>query len=1085
MGARVELNLSAKEVDRRDHIWFLESLDRLNRAMQGTNDVEQMMSHVLEAALEIFACDRAWLIYPCVPEAPAWRVVMEQTRPQFPGLYALGTPQPMDANSANVFRLLRDSRGAVLFGPGHDQPMPPVAQKFDVHSQMLMTLFPKGDQPYVFGLHHCSERRAWSAQEKRLFEETGYRLTDALTSVLMFRNLRDSERRLDEAQRMAHLGYWDRDIETGVVTVSEEACSFFGFPLDERTFEVGDFYKRWLTRIHPEDWPRVAAALAAVLRGDTRYDVEYRVLRPDGSTLILQSRAELKKDEAGTPKRLFGMSMNVTDLRQAEDALRASEARFRTLVEHATDAFILLDDQLTVIDVNDQACRNLGYSREELIGMHPPDFTIPDGCEVPDLGPRLLAGETVTFETRHRRKDGTVFPVEIRSSHFNQQGSRFLSIVRDITDRKRAEEERRQHIWFLESLDRVNRAIQGTNDPERLMRDVLDVVLDVFQPDVAALSQFAGTPPVITVTISAFRERPGASRTVTAGGQFPVNEDDEVMYRALAAASGPLQFHRAAGNRSYDRALERFQLQSSMTMKLLTKLPDGEHVYHFSLAHQTSPRVWMPQEVRLFEEVGRRLGDAISAVSTLQSLRQSEARLAEAQRIAHLGHWEWDVDTDRFTCSEEAAAVLGLRYDERPTTFAGFAERFDPADDEMSIRNQWLMLAGGSPIEFEHRVMRPGGYMRLVHVRGTRIKRDSQTVRQVFGTIQDVTERKQAEADLHAAENRFRTFVDHATDALFVFEAGNEKLIDVNRQACQSLGFTREELLGMKPPDIDPSIRPEDIARVREQLLTGQTVTFETVHQRKDGTRFPVEMRIRPFFHQGSRFGLGLARDITDRKRAEQQRERMLVLESERESAVANERNRLAGEIHDTLAQGLATIVMQLADAEARLGAMWLYAEKPLNTVRELAIESLAYARRSLNMLRPGVAASGLTRAVRHIAEATRRHLGASITVTTEGESLGLPAAVESALISIAREALTNAARHARAPNIRVQIAFVDGNAVQVVVADNGIGFDPGRVSPDSFGLVNMRERSGRAGIALTVVTEPGVGTEIVARWSP
>jgi PAS domain S-box-containing protein len=1084
MGARSELSLSTEQADRRDHIWFLESLDRLNRAMQGSNDVEQMMGRVLDAALEIFSCDRAWLIYPCDPDAPSWRAVTEQTRPQFPGLFALGRLQPMDPDSARAFLLLRQTRGAVLFGPGHAHPMPVVAQEFGARSQMLMALFPKGDEPYVFGLHHCSERRTWTAQDKRLFEETGYRLTDALTSVLMFRNLRQSERRLEEAQRIARLGYWDRDLETGIVTISDQANRFFGFPPDQRSIGMDEWQERWLQRIHPDDRQRVAQAMAAALRGESRYDVEYRVVHPDGQTVILQSRADVKRDGAGHPKRMFGMSMNVTELRRAEDALRASEARFRTFVEHATDAFFLLDDRLAVIDVNDQACRNLGYSREELLGMHPPDFTVPDECAVPDLGPRLLAGETVTFETRHRRKDGTTFPVEIRSSHFDQQGGRFLSLVRDITERKHAEEERRQHIWFLESMDRVNRAIQETNDLDRLMNDVLETLVDIFKCDRAALYSYEGDPEP-RVTIAACRDRPEFNSGFPAGASYPASADNLTFRRALIAAEGPVHLVRGSGFPLFERLLDQYGVQSVLVTKLVTRLQEHDRVYHVSLSQHAAPRVWNHHEVRLFEEVARRLGDAMKVISTVHSLRQSEARLAEAQRIAHVGHWEWDVDTGRFACSDEAACVLGLRHDERPTTFAGFAGRFDPADDEMAIRNQWLLLAGGSPIEFEHRVMRPSGEMRHVHVRGTRIRRDSRMVRQVFGTIQDVTERKQAEADLHGAEARFRAFVDHATDALFVCDAITEQVIDVNQEACQSLGFTRDELLGKRPSDIDPALRPEVATWVREQLRGGQSVTFETVHQRKDGSRFPIELRIRPFSHLGRRFTLSLARDITDRKRAEQERERMRVLESERESAVANERNRLAGEIHDTLAQGLATIVMQLADAEARLGAMWLYAEKPLNTVRELAIESLAYARRSLNMLRPGVATSGLTRAVRHIAEATRRHLGASITVSTEGESLALPAAVESALISIAREALANSARHARAPNIRVQIAFVDGNAVQVVVADDGIGFEPGRVSPDSFGLVNMRERAARAAIALTVVTEPGGGTEIVARWSP
>jgi PAS domain S-box-containing protein len=179
----------------RAHLGFLESMNRVNRAMQGTNDLEKMMSDVLDAVLDIFACDRAWLTYPCDPEAGSWHAVMEQTRPEFPGAFSLGTELPLDADVATVFRTARDASGAVAFGDGCELLQVParLADSFSIRSVLAMALYPKGDQPYLFGLHQCSRPRTWTAQERRLFEEIGHRLSDALTSLLMFRSLRKSE----------------------------------------------------------------------------------------------------------------------------------------------------------------------------------------------------------------------------------------------------------------------------------------------------------------------------------------------------------------------------------------------------------------------------------------------------------------------------------------------------------------------------------------------------------------------------------------------------------------------------------------------------------------------------------------------------------------------------------------------------------------------------------------------------------------------------------------------------------------------------------------------------------------------------
>src|SRR5439155_529597 len=90
--------------DRPSRAEFLESMDWVNRAMQGTNDLEQMMSDVLDVVLSVFNCDRAWLVHPCDPDAVSWNVPMEHTRPEFPGAFALGRDLPVDSEIANVFQ---------------------------------------------------------------------------------------------------------------------------------------------------------------------------------------------------------------------------------------------------------------------------------------------------------------------------------------------------------------------------------------------------------------------------------------------------------------------------------------------------------------------------------------------------------------------------------------------------------------------------------------------------------------------------------------------------------------------------------------------------------------------------------------------------------------------------------------------------------------------------------------------------------------------------------------------------------------------------------------------------------------------
>ena len=227
--ASIAIERKRAEEERQAHLWFLESMDQVNRAIQGTNDLEQMMSDVLDAVLAIFNCDRAWLVYPCDPEAASWKVMMEHTRLEFPGIFALGLDLPVDPEIERVFRTVRASSGAVRFGPESQHPLPAeAANRFGIQSQIGMAIYPKLDKPYMLGLHQCSYPRVWTPQEERLFREIGRRLEDALTSLLIFRNLGESERKLEEAQRLAHVGYWERDTDTDLITWSDETYRIFG-----------------------------------------------------------------------------------------------------------------------------------------------------------------------------------------------------------------------------------------------------------------------------------------------------------------------------------------------------------------------------------------------------------------------------------------------------------------------------------------------------------------------------------------------------------------------------------------------------------------------------------------------------------------------------------------------------------------------------------------------------------------------------------------------------------------------------------------------------------------------------------------
>jgi PAS domain S-box-containing protein len=321
------------EEERQAHLWFLESLDQVNRAMQGTNDLEPMLSDVLDVVLTIFDCDRAWLIYPCDPETASFHVPMERTRPEYPGAFALGVESPNVPDFVRLCQTVLASSGPVRFNAGSEHQVPAeVATRFSIQSQMTMAIYPKVDKPYLFGLHQCSYPRVWTPQEERLLQEIGRRLADALNSLLMLRSLRESERKLEEAQRLAHVGYWERDPETDLITWSDETYRIFGLRPQALSLNLAQLP----ALIHPEDQPIMVQAVAEALRGGRRYDVEYRVVRPTGEVRLVHSQGDVLRDQSGRPRRMFGTVQDITERKRAEQRLLAQHTVTQLLAEAAT-----------------------------------------------------------------------------------------------------------------------------------------------------------------------------------------------------------------------------------------------------------------------------------------------------------------------------------------------------------------------------------------------------------------------------------------------------------------------------------------------------------------------------------------------------------------------------------------------------------------------------------------------------------------------------------------------------------------------------------------------------------------------------
>ncbi|MHB1356268.1 MAG: PAS domain S-box protein [Anaerolineae bacterium] len=235
------------------------------------------------------------------------------------------------------------------------------------------------------------------------------------------------------------VGIWEYDPIHNHLTWEDQMYRLYGITAGD----FGGAYEAWQASLHPEDLERGDLAIQMALRGEKEFDIEFRVVWPDDSIHYISARALVHRDASGQPVKMIGTNYDLTEYKQAELALRASEERHRTILQAAMDGFWLTDMQGRFLEVNESYCRMSGYSKQELLTLHIPDIealeTESDTAAHIQL---VMANKLDRFESRHRRKDGSLFDVDISAQYRNAEGGRLAIFIRDITERKQAEEAR-------------------------------------------------------------------------------------------------------------------------------------------------------------------------------------------------------------------------------------------------------------------------------------------------------------------------------------------------------------------------------------------------------------------------------------------------------------------------------------------------------------------------------------------------------------------------------------------------------------------------------------------------------------------
>lgn len=354
--------------------------------------------------------------------------------------------------------------------------------------------------------------------------------------------------------------------------------------------------------------------------------------------------------------------------------------------------------------------------------------------------------------------------------------------------------------------------------------------------------------------------------------------------------------------------------------------------------------------------------------------------------------------------------------------------------------------------------------------------------------IKDITERKKSEIELRESESKYKMLFNNANDAVFVTQLSNEKsygdFIEVNEVACERLGYTKEEFLQLSPSAI---IAPKSIVDFNfnmNRLMQEGHVIFDLVHRAKDRKLIPVEINSHLFQYNEKPTVLSIARDITERKQAEEKLRRtsklLRELATHLQSVREEERTMIAQEIHDELGQVLTALKIQVSLLANKLKSDQEPLKQKLNSLSKMIDSSVESVQKISSKLRPGILDElGLIAAIEWQTEEFEKLTSVKCSLVIPKEELNLGKDKSTAIFRIFQEALTNIARHSEATRAQISLLNYQSN-IFLEIHDNGKGITSEQIKDfKSLGIHGMEERAMVFGGQVYIEGISGKGTKV------
>ncbi len=819
--------------------------------------------------------------------------------------------------------------------------------------------------------------------------------------------LRESEERYRELVENANDIIYAYDLTGRFTSINGAGERVTGYTREEiLRMDIADV-------VAPEHLEEARRRIAKIVAGGAPSAYEFELIAKDGSRVALEINSRLNR-HGSVAVSIEGIARDITYRRQAETALRQSEQDYRGLFEQAHDAILVFaPEREIVLDVNQRACEIYGFSRAEFIGMSLETISKEVERGEHKVRETLETGDYLNFETVQYRKDGTRMLLEINAAAVRYQGqAAILSINRDITERRHAEEARRESELRFRSL------VQSSNDAIVLTNQSNKIIL--WNKGAQTIFGYA---------------------------------EEEALGQPLSLLM-PQRYREA-----HERGMARYHATGEPHIIGQTVEFDGLRKDGSEFPLELSLAAWETQGERFCSGIIR---DITERRRRTEALKESERQLARAQQIAHLGGWELDVAKNRVTWSEELYRVFGLRHEEFKPTFEGYLERVHPDDRALVQRINEKAFRDHQPFAFEHRIVRPDGTVRMTYFMGEVMTDETGKPVKLRGIGQDITERKQAEVERDIERQLLKALIDQLPVGVLVCDMEG-RYIKVNRSICEILGTDCDELLGMTIDEAQQLYKPTNPEGTPLTATETPTVmvlrtqrpvnAVESLITTPGGEVRRISSNAAPVIVDGGvPFGsVTVVTDVTEQYTLQEQLRQSQKMESIGTLAggVAHDFNNLL-----TVILGNTQLAFRVVQPGSPLQQRLMEVEKAANRATTLTRQLLAFSRRQ-RLERQRL---NLNDTINDIMKMLRRVIGENIEVRVQ-ESIHLhpifadPSQIEQVVMNLAvnaRDAMPNGGQLViETRNVTLNEEYrrehpyaKSGRYVQMTISDTGTGMD-------------------------------------------